>query len=106
MNTPESGSEVAEQIAALRRLVFTLLLALIVVSGTLTVYLYRQQKLLRTDIANVRPQALQIITTFKQNQPNLEHLIGQLVAYGNTHPDYQKTVLAHYPFLQPQPAGK
>ena len=55
MNESETNSpaqtELMDQIVALRHQVFTLLLALVVVSGTLTVYLYRQASVTGKDIA-------------------------------------------------------
>ena len=56
------------EISALKRQVFTLLLALIVVSGTLTVYLYRQASITGKDIDAIKPQAQQIIGTFNKDQ--------------------------------------
>ena len=50
-----------DQIVALRHQVFTLLLALIVVSGTLTVYLYRQARVTGKDIEIIKPPGHQII---------------------------------------------
>jgi hypothetical protein len=100
MNESEPNSttyaELANQIDALRRQTFMLLLALIIVSGTLTVFLYRQASLTRRDIAAVKPQATQIIQIFKQNQPLIQNFVQQLVAYGKTHPDFQQSVLKKY----------
>jgi len=89
--TPDTTS----QIAALRTQVFTLLLALIIVSGTLTAYLYRQATSTRKDIEALRPQAEQVIGTFNQNQKLMTDFINQLVAYSQTHPEF-KPVLAKY----------
>ena len=69
-NSPAPG-ELAEQVLALQRQVFTLLLALIVVSGTLTVYLYRQASVTRKDINAIRPQAEKIISVFNQNRAGI-----------------------------------
>ena len=107
MNEPEMNSPapagLSEQVAALQRQVFTLLLALMVVSGTLTVYLYRQASLTGKDINAIKPEAQQLIQMYKQNLPTLETFVNQLVAFGQTHPDFR-------PILQkngfnPQPAG-
>lgn len=84
-----SGSELRDQVAALQRLVFSLLLALIVVSGTLTVYLYRQASLTHKDIDSIRPQAEQIITAFNANRAAMQNFIKELNAYGQTHPDIE-----------------
>jgi hypothetical protein len=72
-----------DQVAALQRQVFVLLLALVVVSGTLTVYLYRQASILGKDVA-VQQQA---INNAKQIQPVIISLANQLAVYGRTHPD-------------------
>ncbi len=72
-----------EQVAALQRQVFALLLALVVVSGTLTVYLYRQASIIGKDVATEK----QAIITAKQVQPVIVSLANQLAVYGRTHPD-------------------
>ena len=88
---PDLNSEVS----ALRNQVYVLLVALIVISGTLTVYLYRQASIARKDIEAVQPQAEQLIKAFNQNQAVLAAFINQLVAYGQTHPEFVP-VLAKY----------
>ena len=72
------------EIAALRSQVFTLLVALIVVSGTLTVYLYRQSSLAGKD----QLQAEQLSQNLAKNEAGVINFINQLVAYGQTHPDF------------------
>ena len=89
MNESEIGSpapaELTDQIAALRRQVTTLLLALIVVSGTLTVYLWYQSRITGNEVSVIRPQVLRMMNVF--NQSNL--VMGKLVVYGQAHPDFQ-----------------
>lgn len=93
MNDPEtpthSHAELSDQIAALRRQTFTLLLALIVVSGTLTVFLYRQSSLARQDLTAIRPQATQLVQAINQNRAGIQTFVQQLAAYGQAHPDFQ-----------------
>ncbi|MGA2788974.1 MAG: hypothetical protein ABSF60_15750 [Verrucomicrobiota bacterium] len=93
MNESETNlpaqTEVMDQLVALRHQVFTLLLALVVVSGTLTVVLYRQARLTGKDIDIIKPQATQIIEAFKRDRTGMEAFVKQLTAYGNTHPDFQ-----------------
>jgi hypothetical protein len=96
MNESPTNTELSEQIAALRRQTLTLLLALIIISGTLTVFLYRQSSLTRRDIAANKPQVTQIIQGFNQNRPLIQSFVQQLVAYGQAHPDFQQTVLKKY----------
>ena len=104
MNESETNSpaqtELTDQIVALRHQVFTLLLVLVVVSGTLTVYLYRQASITGRDIAAIKPQAMQIIQAFSQNRVGMENFVKQLSAYGNSHPDFQP-ILRKYGIVQP-----
>jgi len=79
----DSNSTSAE-IVALKNQVFTLLVALIVVSGTLTVYLYRQVSLAGKDIA----QGQQLTAVLNQNEAAVQNFVTRLVAYGEKHPDF------------------
>jgi hypothetical protein len=88
-------SSTGGQVAALQRQVFSLLVALIVVSGTLTVYLYRQASIARKDYEAIRPQAQQIIAAYNQNQGLMINFVNQLVAYGQQDPKF-RPVLAKY----------
>ena len=107
MNESETNSpvqtELMDQIVALRHQVFTLLLALVVVSGTLTVYLYRQASVTGKDIDIIKPQATKIIQKFNQNRMGMENFVKQLTAYANTHPDFQP-ILRKYGIV-PQPTA-
>jgi len=84
-----------DQIAALQRQVFSLLVALIVVSGTLTVFLYRQSSIAGKDYAAIQPQAQQIVTAYNQNQALMVGFVNALVGYGQTHPEF-RPVLQKY----------
>jgi amino acid permease len=95
MNSP-APAELSDQIAALRCQVFTLLLALVVVSGTLATYLCFQSRVIGKDIMANKPQATQIIQAFSQSRPKLESFVNQLIAYGQTHPEFQQQVLDKY----------
>ena len=92
------------QISALQRQVFALLIALIVVSGTLTVFLYRQASIVGKDIEAVKPQAQQIIGAFNQNLTLMDGFVKNLIVYGQTHPDFQP-VLLKYGLVVPPPAA-
>jgi hypothetical protein len=93
------------EISALKRQLFTLLLALLVVSGTVTVYLYRQASITGRDIDAIRPQAQQLVGTFNKDQKLIVEFINQLVAYGRTHPDFLP-VLKKYGIAPPVAAPK
>jgi len=85
MNDSNNSSE----ISALKGQLFTLLVALIVVSGTVTVYLFRQASLEGKAITASKPQAEQIIKVFNQNQAMMESFVKQVVVYGENHPDFR-----------------
>ena len=91
------------EISALKRQVFTLLVALVVVSGTLTVYLYRQASITGKDITAIQPQAQQLIGAFNQNQSLMIGFVNQLVVYGQAHPDFRPVLLKYG--IQPPPPG-
>ncbi|HEV2696184.1 MAG TPA: hypothetical protein VG347_25080 [Verrucomicrobiae bacterium] len=85
---PENSNE---EIAALKNQVFTLLIALIVISGTLTVFLYRQASVAGKD----RAQAQQLGAVLNQNETAMASFVNKLVAYGEKHPEF-RPVLAKY----------
>jgi hypothetical protein len=91
------------EISALRNQIFILLVALIVISGTLTVYLYRQASITRKDMDAMKPQAQQLIGAFNQNQKLMIEFVNQLVAYGQTHPEFRPVLMKYS--ITPPPAG-
>ena len=95
MNESEIGSpapvELTDQIAALRRQMITLLLALIILSGTLTVYLWYQSRITGKEVSLIRPQVLQMMNVL--NRSSL--VVGELVTYGQTHPNFQPVLKKH-----------
>jgi hypothetical protein len=99
MNDPETNhthAEISEQICALQRQVFTLLLVLVVVSGTLVSFLYYQSRQLGKSLGNFRQQAGPIAQAYNQNFPVIQSFVKEIAAYGATHPDFQQLVLKKY----------
>jgi hypothetical protein len=90
MNDLNSPSDLAGQVAALQRQVFTLLLALIVVSGTVVAYLGYESYHLGKDISAIKSQVVQ---PYKQKLPAIESFVSQLVAYGQAHPDFRQVLI-------------
>ncbi|MGD0745142.1 MAG: hypothetical protein ABSA45_08295 [Verrucomicrobiota bacterium] len=93
MNEPEippaTPDELAGQISSLQRQVTMLLLMLVVVSSTLTAYLFYQSRILGKDLDSTKPQAMQMVQNYNNNVPQMQKLVEQLVAYGQTHADFQ-----------------
>lgn len=90
-------ADVSDQIAALQRQIFTLLLALIVVSGTLVAYLYYQSRVLGQNIAIDNQQ----IQPIEDTKPAFRGFVDQLRAYGVTNPDFADKVLKKYQIPPP-----
>ena len=78
------NNDTPSELAALRSQIFTLLVALIVVSGTLTIFLYRQSSLAGKDLL----QAEQVSQNLAKNEAGVISFVNQLVAYGQTHPEF------------------
>jgi hypothetical protein len=105
LETPTLSAEISEQIAALQRQVFTLLLALVVVSGTLVAFLYYQSHQLSKSIEGVTQEAEPIAKIFGQNQPVIQGFVDQLRLYGVTHPEFQP-ILKKYKIPTTAPTKK
>jgi hypothetical protein len=88
----QSNSDLSEQVAALRSQLFMLLLALIVVSATVTGYLYLQARHASRDIA----QTSQVLQAIEKNRANIHGFVEQLAAYGQKNPAFQQQVLRKY----------
>jgi predicted PurR-regulated permease PerM len=93
MNEPETNSPVpddlAGQVASLRRQITHLLLVLIVISGTLTTYLFYQSRTFANDLTALEPQAREVIQNYNKNLPNIQKFVQALATYGQAHPDFQ-----------------
>ena len=72
--------------------------ALIVVTGTLTVYLYRQASAAGKQIA----EAKTVIAHYNQAEPNIVNFINELVVFGQKNPEFTQQVLKKYG-VSPQP---
>ena len=88
-NVPAGDPEELKQhCASLQRQVTTLLLAVFVLSGTVTVFLWRQARYARADLELLKPPAAQIIQSFKQEKLIMDDFVAKLSEFGKTHPDF------------------
>src|SRR5215469_2852832 len=90
-----SNPDLEQQVAALQRQVLMLLVALIVVTATVTGYLYYESHVLNNDLNLGRPQYMQVIRQYQENQAAIQKFENQLVQFGATHPAFQP-VLKQY----------
>jgi hypothetical protein len=91
-----NASDVQAQFDDLRHLIVSVLILVIVISGTLNIYLLRQWRSTSRDLAAIRPQAAQMIAEYQQKSgPLMGDFIKKITEYGRSHPDFGP-VLAKY----------
>jgi hypothetical protein len=99
-------TELREQVESLRHLVGSMLILLVVVSGTFNIYLLRQWKTSKNDLAVFKPQAANLIASYQKNeQPAVETFIKKMVEYGQTHPDFVLILNKYQIKAAPPPPG-
>ena len=99
-------TELRDQVESLRHLVGSMLILLVVVSGTFNIYLLRQWKTSKTDLAVFKPQAANLIASYQKNeQPAVENFIKKMVEYGQTHADFAPILNKYQIKAAPPPPG-
>jgi|SRR5882724_9543907 len=90
VSTPAlNTADLREQVESLRHLVGSILILLVVVSGTLTIFLLREMKNISTQLDAFRPGATNMITLYqKQQGPAMDDFINKLRQYGQMHKDF------------------
>jgi hypothetical protein len=89
-------NDLQAQYDALRHLVLSILILVVVISGTLNIYLLRQWRSSSKDLAAIRPQASQIIAEYqKVSGPLINDFVKKITEYGRTHPDFAP-IMAKY----------
>lgn len=82
-------SDLRAQYEGLRHLVVSVLILLLVVSGTFNIYLLRQFRYAGKDLETFRPYAQEIMTSYQKGDgPAVENFLARIVDYGRTHPDF------------------
>lgn len=97
-----AADEQTELIASLRRQMTILLLALIILSGTLTAYLFYQSRTMSRDLNLLEPRAKVVIDNYQQNLPRIQKFVQELQAYGQKHSDFQPLLKRYGIPLTPQ----
>jgi hypothetical protein len=96
------ANDLRAQYDQLRQLIASILILVIVISGTLGIYLLRQWQSSRKDLIAIRPQAAQMIAEYqKVSGPLMSDFVKKITDYGRSHPDFTP-VLAKYGI---RPAG-
>ncbi len=80
----------------LRKLFLATLVAVLILAGSMNIFLIRQMVFMRKDLEAVRPQVKLIMETYqKVEEPQIKGFINALVTFSRTHPDFSP-VLAKY----------
>ncbi|HSY19540.1 MAG TPA: hypothetical protein VK815_14460 [Candidatus Acidoferrales bacterium] len=87
--TPENNQD---DIAAIKSQLFALLVALIVISGTLTGFLYTQSSITLKEEGQVQ----QVSAQLQKQQVAINDFVAKLAVYGDKHPDFTAQVLKKY----------
>jgi hypothetical protein len=90
VSTPAlDAPDLREEIASLRHLVGSILILLVVVSGTLTIFLRREMKNTSAQLDGFRPGATNMIAVYqKQQAPAMDDFLNKIKQYGQTHKDF------------------
>jgi hypothetical protein len=90
--TPTQSTETSDlraQYESLRHLVVSVLILLVVVSGTLNIFLLREFRNAGRDLDNFKPSAQEFMMNYQKNDgPSVENFLLRIVDYGRTHPDF------------------
>jgi hypothetical protein len=80
-----------------------MLAILVLLSGTVCAYFYRQLTYSRKDLDLFRPQAQQAIEAYERDKPILNDFLKKMTDYAATHPDFMP-IAVKYGLANPPPA--
>lgn len=98
---PDDG-ELQAQFDRLRHLVTSILILVVVISGTFNICLLRLWRTTSRELAGLRAQATPLMAEYQKSGPLMQDFIKKLTEYGRTHPDFSP-ILAKYNL---KPAGE
>ena len=94
---PEGSSNRQAEIDSLRQLINTTLILLVLLSGTLTMYLFYQYKVVHQEVEIIRPQYSDALAQFEQMRPKLEDFEKRISAFANAHQDFAQIISKYAP---------
>ena len=106
-----AAPDLAAELKATQRQLSNLMIVLLVVSGTLAIFLLQEVRYAKADFANLQSQseqldqARQIIANYNQKSvPAMQGFLSQLGEYSKAHPDVLP-ILAKYGLVRRNPEG-
>ena len=98
-------AELQRQFDALRHLVVSILVLLVIVSGTFNIYLWRQVRSTKRDLDTWRPYASNLMSGYQKGDGQVvEAFLRNIGDYGRTHPDFAP-ILNKYNIRMPPATG-
>jgi len=98
------ASGLQQQIDTLRQLLNTVLILVVVVSGTLTIFLLRQYKGLHQEVENMRMQVGEAEARNEQMRPKMDDFEKRISEFARTHPDFAQILVKYAPKQNPAAA--
>jgi len=81
--------DLREQIESLKHVIGSILVLLVIVSGTLTIYLRREMKTASAELEGFRAGTTNMFVVYqKQQGPAMAEFTKRIQQYGQTHPDF------------------
>ena len=81
--------DLRSQYESLRHLVVSILILVVVVSGTLSIFLFREFRNAGRELDNIKPSAQEFAMNYQKGDgPSVENFLLRIVDYGRTHPDF------------------
>ncbi len=100
-----NSDDLRDQLDSVRHLVVSVLILVIVVSGTLNIFFLRQLRDAHRQLAQIRPQAAQMMANYQKTEaPMMQTIVNRFTEYGRIHPDYAP-ILSKYNIKYSGPGG-
>lgn len=104
--TTTDTHDLQAQCDALRQLIVSVLILLIVISGTFTIYLLRQYRTTNADLAVAEPQFKTEMAQFSRVDAFMNEFVQKLVEYSRTHPEFTPVLTKYGIKPVPMPSQK
>jgi hypothetical protein len=96
ISSPADTNDLRAEYDALRGVVVSALVLLVVFTMSFNLYLLRQVRFTRAELAMIRPQAAQIIAEYQAGSARaMDEFVRKIAEYGQAHPDFAP-ILAKY----------
>ena len=86
---PESNATGSRnEYEGMQRQLNLLLIAVVILSGTFSVFLWRQTRYLRRDLEGLKAQGGPAIQRYNQEKPTVDAFVAKVAEYARSHPDF------------------